>query len=89
VKPLGAIINSLQNLVEFAFALPGTSAEVEREFSLINNIWDDNRENLALDTINAIVSIQYNSKKECVEFYNHIKTNQDLLKKISSVEKYQ
>lgn len=74
-------INTMKKLVEFAYVLPGTSAEVEREFSLINNIWRDERESLKLETVNSIVSIQYNSKKSCSEFYKHIKSNTELLKK--------
>jgi len=32
-------ISNLTKLVEFAFCLPGTSAEVERLFSIIFNTW--------------------------------------------------
>ncbi|GBM33093.1 hypothetical protein AVEN_9635-1 [Araneus ventricosus] len=34
---------NLINIVEYAFCLPGTSAPVERVFSLMNKAWTDDR----------------------------------------------
>lgn len=39
----------MEKLVEFEFALPGTSTEVERIFSLVNNIWVDQRASCNFD----------------------------------------
>ena len=36
-------IPNFQKLIEFIFCLPGTSAPIERIFSMMNNIWSDHR----------------------------------------------
>jgi hypothetical protein len=32
-------INQISSLVQYAFAIPGTSTDVERLFSVINDVW--------------------------------------------------
>lgn len=79
---------SLHKLVEYAFVLPGTSAEAERIFSIINNIWTDDRNNLGLETLNSLISIQYNSQLKCSDFFENIKSDSKLLKDVRGSEKY-
>lgn len=82
-------ITAMQKLVEFAFVLPGTSAEAERVFSRINKIWDNKRNNLHLETLNSLIATQYNSKMSCTEFFESIKLNTEFLKSVHSSQKYQ
>ena len=81
-------LTNMEKLVEFAFCLAGTSTEVERIFSLMNNIWDDNKSRLDIDTLNAILTIQYNSNMSCLEFFECIKGNTKFLFSALSEEKY-
>ena len=39
-------ISNFQELVEFVFCLPGTSAPVERIFSIMKNMWSDDRSSM-------------------------------------------
>lgn len=81
---------NMEKLVEkLAFSIPGTSVEVERIFSLINQFWDHQKSQLEIVTLDAILTLQYNSDVECSKFYDTIKDNTDLLEKIHSQEKYQ
>lgn len=79
---------NMEKLVEFAFCLPGTSTEVERVFSLINNIWDDNKSHMKIETVGNYLSIQYNSNLNCTEFYDNVKSNKQFLEKVSNSDKY-
>ena len=84
----GKLVN-MEKLVEFAFALPGTSTEAERNFSLIKNIWAENRGSMALNTVKAILNIQYNSDLSCKQFYDKVKDDKAMLQKVQSSKKYQ
>lgn len=78
------VLENLEKLVQFGFCLPGTSTENERIFSLMNNIWTDARHNMKHETLSSILSIQYNSKLECTQFYEKIKSDASSLKKVLS-----
>lgn len=84
----GMKLNNLEKLVQYAFCLAGTSTENERIFSLIGNIWTDDRNHLDFETVQAITQIQYNSDMKCMEFHSHIKNNINFLSKVQSSEKY-
>lgn len=79
---------NMEKVAEFAFCLAGTSTEVERIFSLMNNIWDDNKSRMDTSTVNSLLSIQYNSKMNCLEFFERIKNDHVFLKNAISGEKY-
>jgi hypothetical protein len=40
--------------LEFVFVIPGTSAVVERVFSIINALWTDERSRFLVETIKAV-----------------------------------
>ena len=84
----GTKLANMEKLVEFAFCLPGTSCEVERIFSILNLIWTSEK-NFLLETVDSILSIQYNSSLSCIEFHDKIKNNTELLEKVKGSEKYQ
>lgn len=83
-----ARLTNMEKLVEFALSIPGTSMEVERIFSLITQAWTDQKNNFNIDTLNAIITLQYNTKISCSEFYKKIKADLELLDKVHSQEKY-
>jgi hypothetical protein len=79
-------------MVEFAMSLPGTSAPVERVFSIMGggNIWSAERGRLSVSTVKLLLNVKINSELSCREFYDVlvIKTNRPFLKKVMSSEKY-
>lgn len=77
-------IVKLSNLVEYAFSLPGSSTEVERLFSIINDVWGPDKPHLKLETLEAYLNIKVNSDLNCSEYYNSIKDNKRLLSQVLS-----
>jgi hypothetical protein len=75
-------------MFEFAMSLPGTSAPVERVFSIMGNIWSAERGRLLVSTVKYLLNVKINSKLSCCEFYDVIKTNKPFLKKVMSSDKY-
>jgi len=81
--------STLLKLVEFAFALPGSNAAVERIFSLMNNYWTKSRNSLGIDTVEATLVIKTNlENKPCKEFYDEISKNKNLLIQVHKTSKY-
>jgi hypothetical protein len=56
-------------------SLPGTSASVERVFSIMGNIWSAERGRLSVSTVKHLLNVNINSDLSCCEFYDVIKTN--------------
>jgi hypothetical protein len=79
---------NISKMVEFATSLPGTSAPVERVFSIMGNIWSAERGRLLVSTVKHLLNVKINSERSCCEFYDVIKTNKPFLKKVMSSEKY-
>ena len=82
-------ISNFQKLVEFVFCLPGTSAPVERIFSIIKNMWSDDRSSMHEKNVRALLVCKSNIDLACTEFYENIKSNVVLLKKVIGTDKYQ
>ena len=87
-KALETPIDQMSLLVEFAFSLPGTSTEVERLFSMINDAWSSDKGQMKLETLEAVMNIKYNSKLSCSEFHDTIKNDSNFLEKSRNSEKY-
>jgi hypothetical protein len=45
-------------MVEFAMSLPGTSAPVERVFSIMGNIWSAERGRLSVSTVKHLLNVK-------------------------------
>ncbi|GBN32658.1 hypothetical protein AVEN_89947-1 [Araneus ventricosus] len=73
--------SNLIKIVEYAFCLPGTSAPVERVFSLTNNAWTDDRGLMKESTVKGLKTCKINTGLACEDFYNKIKNKKDFLKK--------
>jgi hypothetical protein len=54
--------------------LPGTSAPVERVFSIVGNIWSAKRSRLVVSTVKHLLNVKINLELSCCEFYDVIKT---------------
>lgn len=75
-------------IVEFIMCLPGSSAPVERVFSSAKNTWKIECSKLEVKTLKSMLLVKNNLDYKCVDFYHFLKTQPQLLRKISAVEKY-
>ena len=62
-------------LVEYSLCMPGTSAPVERVFSIMIEKWSDNRGRLEEENIKAEIITKINIEMPCPDYYNKIKDN--------------
>lgn len=82
-------IPNISRLVELVFCIPGTSCEVERIFSIINDTWNKDTENTLHATLEALVDVKYNFiNVDCLQFYKRALEDKSLLAKVKSSEKY-
>ncbi|KAI6656015.1 hypothetical protein LOD99_1749 [Oopsacas minuta] len=79
---------NLLSLVEFALALPVSNAYVERIFSLMKNLWTDERNRLSTEMVKAELCVKLNYSLSCKDFYNFIRQEKRLLKIAKSSDKY-
>jgi hypothetical protein len=78
-----------QFILEFSFAIPGTSAAIERVFSISNALWTDEKSRFLVETIKAVtVTKTHFEKLSCNDFYTFISNNPKLLLDIRSSTKY-
>jgi hAT family C-terminal dimerisation region len=78
----------LSDIVQYVYCLPGTSASVERVFSMINRIWTKEKTRLEMATLESIIFVKCNMKFSCMEFFDLLRNSPDLVQKIASSEKY-
>lgn len=88
-KQQNIAMSNLGMVVEYVFCLPGTSAPVERVFSMMNSTWSDERGLMHESTVRGLMVCKVNFGLSCTEFYEKIKEKKDLLKKVHSSEKYE
>jgi hypothetical protein len=82
-------LKNTQRIVEFSFAIPGTSAAIERVFSITNALWTDEKSRLLVETIKAVIIITTHFEKlSCDDFYTLISHNPKLFQEIRSSAKY-
>lgn len=79
---------NLKTVVEFILCIPGTNATVERVFSRMNCLWTDEKNRLDISTVKAMFTVKMFFKENCFEFYKLLSSNENVLKQISSSEKY-
>lgn len=66
----------------------GANGPPERTFSLVKNMWTEPKSNLGITELKAMVMTKYNCTQSCIDFYNAIKTNKEVLQAITSNQKY-
>jgi hypothetical protein len=80
--------DAILRLVQFALALPGTNAPIERVFSLMNDMWTDAKTQLTTETLKSMLITTVNISSPCLDFHELIKSNNRLLKSIHGSQKY-
>ena len=66
------------------------NANVERIFSLMQPQWSKERDIVLVSSVEKILVVQYNfADLSCRQFYDFVKDDTQLLKKIKSTEKYE
>lgn len=73
IKTNGSECENFEKLMEFIFCLPGSTAPVERVFSLMNNVWSPDRNRLLTENTKRLLQIKVNFDVNCSEFYELIK----------------
>jgi hypothetical protein len=79
---------NIRKIVQVVFAIPPSNAFVERVFSIMNNLWTDERNRLNVDTIKAELCIRHNLNYTCSEFFRTAKNDHKLLPAAHCNEKY-
>jgi hypothetical protein len=83
------LLKNIQLILEFSFAIPGTSAAIERVFSVTNGLWSDEKSSFLVETIKAVVITNTHFEDfSCNDFYTLISNNPKLLQEIRSSTKY-
>jgi hypothetical protein len=75
-------------IVQFALALPGTNAPVERVFSLMNDMWSEDKSQMVPETVESILLVRVNIGMNCIDFHKKIKGNVKILQSVHSSSKY-
>lgn len=60
----------------------------ERVFSLVKYAWTDDRSALKMSTVKSLALVKFNTKETCVQFYNKISKQTDVLRAVKSGQKY-
>lgn len=54
----------------------------------MKRIWSDDRSELTLNRIRSMALIKFNSNQTCIEFFNSIRDQPDILRAIKNGDKY-
>jgi len=84
-------INSLPNLtkiVESVLCVPIANDFIERLFSQMKKLWDDERSLMSIDLVRAEICIKSNFQMSCIEFADYVSKNEAILKAAKSNKKY-
>jgi hypothetical protein len=55
VQSEGISLRNIYIILEFSLAIPGTSASIERVFSITNVLWTDKESSFLVETIKAVI----------------------------------
>ena len=80
---------NMLKIVESVLIIPIGNQYVERTFSIMNNIWKDERNRLSVNLVKAELCVKLNYSMSCQEFYYYVKDNQELLNLVKSQKKYE
>jgi hypothetical protein len=82
-------VKNTQLILEFSFAIPGTSAAIERVFSITDALWTDEKSRFLVETIKAVIVTKTRFEElSCNDFYTLISNSSNLLQEIRSSTKY-
>jgi hypothetical protein len=79
---------NMYKIIETVFAIPVSNAFVERVFSIMKNLWSDERNLLSVNLVKAEIYTKVNFSMSCYEFADYVSKNSELIKAAKSNEKY-
>ncbi|CAF1972684.1 unnamed protein product [Rotaria magnacalcarata] len=79
---------NMKLIISYVFSSPCSNAYVESIFSHMNHLWSDSRNRMDIELVAAELEIRKNADIPCMHFYKFILSQDDLLKKIVSNEKF-
>ena len=79
---------NLLKIVQYVMSIPVSNANVERIFSVMGNVWTDERNRLCVESVRSELCIFFNIPYTCTEFRDAISKNKKLLKAVESNIKY-
>ena len=56
----------MAKIIEYILCLPGSTASVERVFAEMNKTWTEEKSNLKVETLKAILTTKVNLKMSCL-----------------------
>ena len=81
--------SELLKVTQFYFSITAHNANVERIFSMMQPQWSKERENFQVEWVESILTLVYNfSQVKCNQFYDIVKSDPTLLKKVKETAKY-
>lgn len=82
-------LDNLEQVVSFAFSLPGTNANCERLFSEVNYFWSEWKGRMKLSTLESIMKVRMNLTRDSDEMFQLLVTDENLRNAIGSKSKYE
>lgn len=80
---------NLFSIVQYVLSIPVSNAFTERVFSIMGNVWTDNRNRLDVDVVKSEIQCKINfGSMKCTEFYDYIVSKPLLIKAAKSNKKY-
>ena len=79
---------NFKKLICFLYSLPASNSFVESVFSQMKHLFNDKRNRMSTELISAELKVRLNFSLSCTEMHKYLLCNQDLLKAIKSVKKY-
>ncbi|GFX76941.1 dimer_Tnp_hAT domain-containing protein [Trichonephila clavipes] len=78
---------NLLKIVQFVCSVPVSYAFVERIFSVMGNVWTDERNRLAVNTVKSELCSFFNITSSCTEFKEAISTNKPLCHQMPNIQR--
>jgi uncharacterized protein YpiB (UPF0302 family) len=86
---VNVFVKNTQLILEFSFAIPGTSPAIETVFSITNAMWTDEKSPFLVETTKAVIVIKIHFEElSCNHTYTLISNSPKLLQEIRSSTKY-
>lgn len=79
---------NLQKLVGYVLSIPISNANVERIFSLMKNLWTDERNRMRPELVKAELCVKVNFDQSCSDFLSYVEGQRCLLTASKSDQKY-
>lgn len=79
---------AFSSVIEYILCFPGTSASAERLFAEVLKIWTQHNTQISIDTLKSTLFVKNYFDYTCIEFHRFLKSRPNILKQISSQDKY-